>query len=217
MLKIITDKAFKLFFLFVLFNKLSLSQAVYSDKEQSTFSFTLGMTSTGCYRDTIKYSQGILFNGGFVYILSVSDKSNIGIEALFSGKAFKSNSPFIKYRFSFVDLPLYYQYKLSSNIRANLGIQYSKYISSQYYYLDGSKTTGVHKEPLTTNIGDDMGVLVGGEFGIAKNLFVTARYTISANSFFKSNSPYLSVFQFSFKWVVYRGYKQIFNRKNGDA
>ena len=148
--KITIDKNVFLFLVFCFITHFSFSQSHYSDKEQSTFSFTAGMTSTGCYRDTINYSQGILFNGGFVYSLSISKKSNIGIEGLYSGKAFKSNSSIIKYRFSFVDLPLYYQFKFSPNLRANLGFQYSKYISSIYYYLDGSKSTGVHKEHLNT-------------------------------------------------------------------
>ena len=213
------NKVNKLFVLFLgicCASQLSFSQTVYSDKEQSTFSFTIGMTSTGCFRDTIKYSQGVLFNGGFDYIISVTDKSNIGIEGLFSGNAFKTSSPFVKYRFGFVDLPLYYQYKISNNIRTDFGVQYSKLITSQYYYLDGSKNTGVHKEPLKTNIGDDVRVLAGIEFGIAKNLFVNARYTVSANSFLNSTIPYLGVFQFSFRWVVFRGYKQMFNKKPQD-
>ncbi len=203
-------------FFICLVSALSFSQTVYSNKEQSTFSFTFGITSTGCYRDTIAYSQGILFNGGFVYILSLSDKSNIGMEGLFSGKAFKSSSPFIKYRFGYADVPIYYQYKFSTNIRADIGAQYSKYITSQYYYLDGSKSTGVHKEALATKIGDDYGVLAGVEFGIAKNLFITARYTVSANSFINKSTPYLAVFQCSFRWVVFRGYKQMFNKKPQD-
>ncbi len=123
------NKVNKLFVLFLgicCASQLSFSQTVYSDKEQSTFSFTIGMTSTGCFRDTIKYSQGVLFNGGFDYIISVTDKSNIGIEGLFSGNAFKTSSPFVKYRFGFVDLPLYYQYKISNNIRTDFGVQYSK-------------------------------------------------------------------------------------------
>ncbi len=184
------------------------AQTVYSNKASSTFAFSLGMTSTGLYRDTVSYQQGILFNGGFVYIHSLTEKSNIGVELLYSGKAFKRSSPIIKYRFGYIDLPVYYQYKFSDNIMADIGGQYSKYISSKYYYLDGSRAGGVHPEALSTNLSDDIGILVGVELGLAKNLFISARYTFSTKPFLDKTSAYLGVFQFSFKYVIFRNYKQ---------
>lgn len=210
------SKSFLTVNLLLLITRLSFSQTVYSSKEQSTFSFNIGMTSTGVYRDTISYFQGILFNGGVNYLLAFSDKSNIGIECLYSGKAFKRSSPIIKYRFTYVDIPVYYQYKFSENIRADIGVQYSKYLTSQYYYLDGSKSTGVHKEPLATKFGDDFGVLIGTELGLTKNFFMGLRYSLSANSFLDNKSAYMGLFQFSFKLVVYRGYREMFSRKKAE-
>ncbi len=195
-------------FLLCFFFNYSFAQVVYSNKPSSTFSFTLGLTSTGLYRDTISYQQGILFNAGFVYTHTLNQKSNIGVEVLFTGKSIKRSSPIIKYRFGYLDVPVYFQYKLSDNILINAGAQYSKYIASRYYYLDGSRANGVHPEVLKTNMDDDIGLLVGAELGVSKNLFLTARYTYSTKPFFDKSSPYFGVFQFSFRIVFYKDYKQ---------
>jgi len=190
----------------------SISQTVYSSKEQSTFTFNVGLTTTGEYRDTISYTQGVLFSGGATYLFAVSDKSNIGIEASYIGKAFKRSNPIIKYRYFYVEIPLFYQYKFSENIRGNIGIQYSKYLNSYYYYLDGSQNTGVHKLPLNTKLGDDYGLLLGLDIGILKNFYLGARYSISTSSFLENNTPYMGTFQFTLRAVVFRGYKQLFNK-----
>jgi hypothetical protein len=202
------NKVLIVLFLLSFFVKGVYSQTYYSNKESSTFSFTLGLTSTGLYNDTISYQQGILFNGGFVYTHIITDKTNIGVELLYSGMAVKSSSPIIKYRFGYIDIPVYFQYKFSDNFLANIGIQYSKYMSSKYYYLDGSHAGGVHPEPLATKMGDDVAVLAGIELGLSKNLFIAGRYTLSTNPFFDKASPYFGVFQLSFRYVVFRGFQQ---------
>ncbi len=200
-----------------LFTENSFSQTYYSNKESSSFGFTVGLTSSDIYRDTIKYESGIFFNAGFVYTLAVTGKANIGIEILYSGKAVKRSKPIVKYRFGFVDIPFYYQLKLSDNFKLNAGIQYSKFILSQYDTLDGGNSAGVHTEHLKTKMDDDVGLLAGLEFGVSKNLFVSARYTLSSKSFLEKNSAYFGVFQLSFKYVVFRGYKQLFNKKQETA
>jgi len=199
------------------FTKTFFSQTVYTNKETQSFGFTVGMTSSDIYRDTINYEQGIFFNGGLVYTLSFSDKSNIGMELLYTGKKVKRSKPIMKFAFSYIDVPVYYQLKLSDNFKLNLGIQYSNYVNATYDTLDGSKSNGVHTQPLTTTMGNDFGVLAGLEFGITKNLFVSARYTLSVKSFAETQSPYFGVFQFSFKYVVFRGYKQLFKKRKETA
>jgi len=195
------------------FSNITTAQTVYSNHESSTFAFTVGLTTTGLYRDTIKYQQGIFFNGGFVYALAFSDKSNLGIELLLTGKAIKTSSPLIKYHFIYIDLPIYYQYKFSHNIRSDIGIQYSQFYAATYDTLDGSKGRGVNTVKLNTNMKNDLGVLGGIELGIQKNLFINARYILSTNAFLNSPTPYFGMFQFSFKYVVFRGYKQFLNNK----
>ena len=203
-----TNKALIAITVICLFVNDAFSQTFYSNKESSTFSFTIGLTSTGLFNDTISYQQGILFNGGFVYTHTITDKTNIGVELLYSGKAVKSSSPIIKYRFGYIDIPVYFQYKFSENILANIGLQYSKYMSSKYYYLDGSHAGGVHPEALATKMGDDIALLGGIELGLSKNLFIAGRYTISTKPFLDKTSPYFGVFQLTFRYVVFRGFQQ---------
>ena len=121
-----SKKAFIIIWVLCFFSRTVFSQDVYSNKESATFSFTLGLTSSDLYHDTINYSQGILFNGGLVYTLTFSDKLNAGIELSYTGKSVKKDNPIIKYRFGYIDIPLYLQYKISDGIRANIGVQYSK-------------------------------------------------------------------------------------------
>lgn len=195
------------------FSNFIFSQDVYSNKESSTFSFTLGLTSSNLYHDTIRYSTGILFNGGFVYTLTFSDKINFGLEALLTGKAIKKDNPIIKYRFGYIDIPLYLQYKFNPTVRANIGLVFSKNFYSRLAYLDGSKTSGVHLKSFQSPIDNDCGILLGIELNLAKDVFIAARYSLSATSMLNSNKPYFGVFQLSFNYVAFRSYKQIFHKK----
>ena len=189
------------------------SQDVYTDKESATLAFTVGMTSSDLYRDTINYTPGILFNTGLVYVLTFSDKINGGMELLYTGKALRNEKPLTKYRFGYIDIPLYLQYKFSEGIKANIGIQYSKILNASYLYIDPTKANGMHKKSLSNNLNDDYGVLLGAEIHLSKNLELAARYTLSAKSFMNKSDPYFGVFQLSLKYVVFRSYKQYFHKK----
>lgn len=209
----ICNKALLLFMVLCFFSGSVFSQDVYSNKESATFSFTVGLTSSDLYRDTINYSQGIMFNGGVIYTLTFSDKINGGIELVYEGKAVKKDKPIIKYRFGYIDIPLYLQYKFSDGIRANFGIQYSNYLNANYFFIDPGKANGMHKETLSTNINNDFGIILGAEFNINKNFEIGARYTMSARTFMDKSDPYFGVFQLSFKYVVFRSYKKYFHKK----
>jgi len=213
MIKIYNFKA--LTFLLVLFVSItSLSaQTVYSNKEYSRFGFTVGLTSSNLFNDTVGYTSGILFNGGFFYNIYLNDKFNVGLELLYSGKSMKKESPIIKYRFYYVDIPLFVQYKFSENIRAEIGLQYSKYINSKFLYLDGSKKSGMHVQSLSSNIDNEYSMLLGAEFDILKDFKIGARYSYSLKPFIGKTLPYFGVFQFTLGYVVHRSNKQIFGKK----
>src|SRR3954468_13755193 len=102
------------------FSQVVFSQ-VYSNKPSSIYCFKIGMTSSNLVDAPVHYKSGILFNGGFAYAIMLNKRLNIGLEALYSGKAFKRESPVVKYRCYFVDIPLYAQINLSDNIRINAG------------------------------------------------------------------------------------------------
>jgi hypothetical protein len=208
-----SKKALTLIMVICFFSGTVFSQDIYTNKESAAFSFTLGLTSSDLYHDTVNYSPGILFNGGLVYTLAFSEKINCGIELLYTGKALRKENPLTKYRFGYLDLPLYLQYKFSEGIKANIGFQYSTILNAQYLFVDPSKANGMHKKPLSTGLHNDFGVLLGVEFNINKNLGIAARYTLSAKSFVDNGQPYLGVFQLSFKYVVFRSYKQYFHKK----
>jgi hypothetical protein len=195
-----------------LFSFKAVSQVVYSNKESSTFSFTVGMTNSNLINDSVKYRTGTLFNGGFIYTIVLSDKLNVGLEALYTGKAFRNESPLIKYRYFYIDVPLYLQYKLSESVRFNLGAQYSSFTNSKIIILDGQSTSGVKIQPYTNIKPADIGVLFGAEVDLSKNLSLAARYTISTSTFYQKNSINFGVFQVSLNYAVYRTHKQFLNR-----
>ncbi len=208
-------KSKALIFLLVLcfFTNSVRSQIVYSNKETASFAFTLGMTSSNLYNDSIKFNSGILFNAGFVYALALAEKSKIGAEILLTGKAFKKENPIVKYRTGFVDVPLYYQYNFSDDFKFNIGVQYSKKIFAHQVVFDGSKKSGTNKLPFNSNIDSDFGVLAGLEFNLLENFNLGARYTVSTNVF-SSGKSYFGVFQFSIKYYTWRSHKQYFNKSN---
>lgn len=188
----------------------------YSNKESCHYGFSLGMTSSNLLKDSVKFKSGILFSGGLVYNLALSEKLNLGVELLYTGKAFKSDSPIIKYRFYYVDLPVYLQYNLTEGIRLNLGGQYSKFINSNLTKIDGYGKGGNGSHTFEhENIKDmDYSFLLGAEIDLGKNLVLGARYTISGSTFFEQHKPNFGVFQLNLKMVAKRSYKQIFGKKS---
>ena len=190
----------------------SFSQDIYSSKESSRFSFTAGMTSTTLLKDTFGYKPGILCNGGFMYSLAISEKFNVVGNLLYTGKSLKNDSPIIKYRYFYIDLPIYLQYQLSDNIRLNLGGQYSWFTNSKAIVIDGSNSTGVNVEKSGSLKESDYGFLAGAEIDLNHAISLAARYTLSGSTFFEMNKINFGVFQFSFNYLIYSSHKKIFSR-----
>lgn len=189
---------------------------VYTSEPTSTFSFTVGMTSTQCMNDTLTYKPGILCNGGFIYTIRLNEKLNFGTEILYTGKSFKGNDgALIKYRYFYLDVPLYLQYKLGDNIRFNLGGQYSTFTNSKVVVLDVTSKTGVDIRKYNNIKASDIGVLFGAEVDITDNLALAARYTLSTDAFGDSKVAF-GVFQLSFNYSVYKSHKEFLNRKKDE-
>ena len=129
MLRIKINNALIILVLCFIYNH-TFSQTIYTSNESSTFSFTLGLTSTNLVKDSMSYSSGVLVTGGGVYTLTLSKKFNFGAELSYTGKAVKTDSPIIKYRYFYIDVPFYLQWKLNKNFRTNAGLQYSKFTNS---------------------------------------------------------------------------------------
>ncbi|MGZ4056808.1 MAG: outer membrane beta-barrel protein [Bacteroidia bacterium] len=199
------------------FSSFCFSQVVYSNKESSKFSFTVGLTSANLLKDSVHYQPGILFNGGFMYAVTLSDRFNIAANLLYTGKSFKNDSPIIKYRYYYLDLPLYLQYKIGENIRINLGGQYSNYTNSRMIVIDGSKVNGTDALKAGSIKDVDYGILGGAEVDISENLSLAARYTMSASTFFGKNKINFGVFQFSINYDVYKSYRKLFHKKEDKA
>jgi hypothetical protein len=208
--------SFKKAFLFVLLYlsiQLNGVAQVYSNKESSIFSFTAGMTSSNLLKDSIHYKPGISFCGGFSYSVMLNDRLNAEIELLYTGKAFKKESPIIKYRYFFVDIPLMLQVNLSENIRMNIGVQYSIATNAQYVTLDTNSTSGIHTYKASPVKSADYGFLGGAEIDLSKSISLGARYTISGSTFFEKNGVNFGVFQLSIKYSPIKTYRVFFPKK----
>jgi hypothetical protein len=175
------------------------------------------MTSSNLLKDSISYKPGILFNGGFMYGVSLSDKFNLAANVLYSGKSFKNDSPIIKYRYFFLDVPLYLQYKLGDNIRINLGGQYSWATNSKIIVIDGATSSGVNIINASSIKATDYGFLAGAEIDLTDNISAAARYTISGSTFFEKDKINFGVFQFSFNYVVYRSHNHLFQKEKTET
>jgi long-subunit fatty acid transport protein len=191
----------------------SITAQTYSNKASSVFSFKVGLTSSNLFHDSVSYKSAIMLNGGFAYSLRINERVNAGIELLYTGKAFKTDSPIIKYRNFFIDIPLFAQINLSESIRLDVGGQYSIATTAHYIMNDTSAASGVKKYKTDPIKPFDYGFLLGVEFDINKNIALGARYTISGPLLFAKNDPDFGVFQFTIKYSPIRTYKVFFGKK----
>jgi opacity protein-like surface antigen len=199
---------------FLFFFGISLSAQTYSNKVSSILSFTGGLTSSNLINDTIKFRSGIMYTAGLSYCVMISERLNVGVDVLYTGKAFKYDSPVIKFRHFYVDIPLYAQINLTENVRVNAGFQYSIATNSQMVTIDPSKENGVNVQTMRTIKPTDYGVLAGLEFDINKLIGVGARYSLSASTFLKKNETNFGVFQLSFKYSPIKTNKVFFHKKD---
>lgn len=190
-----------------------LNAQTYSNKESSIFSFTVGLTSSNLIKDSIDYKSAIMLNGGLTYSLTLNKWLNAEVELLYTGKAIKTDSPIIKYRHFFLDIPLFAQIKLSESIRINVGGQFSIATNSRYVMSDTGSASGVKKYKMEPIKPYDYGFLLGAEFDLNKSISLGARYTLSGSTFFEKNATNFGVFQFSVKYSPIRTYKVFFGRK----
>jgi hypothetical protein len=195
------------------FFKSSIVAQTYSNKESSIFSFTVGMTSSNLIKDSVSYKAGIWFNGGVAYSVMLNKHINAEVELLYAGKSFKTESPIVKYRHYFVDIPLFAQINLSENIRVNIGGQYSIATHSKYVISDTVSGTGVKSYKMDILKSNDYGFLAGVEFDLNSQIALGARYTISGSTFFEKNAINFGVFQFSVKYSPIKTYKVFFGKK----
>jgi len=202
-------KALILILVLCFFSFNSKSQIVYSNKETASFAFTVGLTNSNYYNDTISFKSGTLLNGGFAYSLTLSEKTKLGIDLLLTGKAFRKENPIVKFRYGFVDIPVFLQYHLTEDFKFNLGAQYSKNVFSQFVFLDGSKKNGVNVQSFSSAVDNDFGLLAGLEFNFLKDFNLGFRYTISTRAF-AAHTPYFGVFQFAIKYYTWRSNKKYF-------
>jgi hypothetical protein len=190
------------------------SSQTYSNEPAGMYAFTAGITSCNMLRDSVHYNSGILFSAGISFSEALSDRFNLGFDVLYTGRSFKSEDPIIKYRFFYIDVPVYIQYKISESFRFNLGAQYSKFTNSQRIVIDGTAKggTGSHRYDYQ-NIKDmDYGFLGGLEINLGENVGIGARYTVSGSTFFEKNKPNFGVFTLSMFYVAHRSYRQLFRR-----
>lgn len=201
-------------FVMLAFFSAPLFAQTYSNKPSSVFSFTVGLTSTKLLKDDKGYKSGILFNGGVAYSVMLSGRFNVAAELLYTGKAFKSEDPVVKYRNYFLDIPLYAQLKLGENIRINAGAQYSVGTNSQVVGLSSTNTSGVDVQHVKPVKATDYGFLLGAEFDISKSIAIGARYTVSGSAFFEQHALNFGVFQFCIIYSPIKTYRVFFGSKD---
>jgi hypothetical protein len=212
MFKINSIKILLFLLLFPYFSNF-LNAQVYTNTPSSKFSCTIGLTASDLINDSSNYSTGILFNAGFVYSLRLSEKLNVNIELLYSGKAVKTETPIVKYRYFYADIPLYLQYNFNDNSRANIGGQYSIFTNSIVSQIDGSSANGVNNIKYENIKNNDYGFLLGAEIDCTEKLTLTARYTLSSSTFFEKNQPNFGIFNLAFRYTLSSTYKQFFGKK----
>lgn len=191
----------------------SLFSQVYSSKPSSIFGFTAGVTNTSLFNDSTNLKPGFMLHAGLAYTVMLNDRLSAGIEVQYTGKALRNESPIIKYRFFYLDLPLYLQINLSESIRINAGAQYSIATNSQMTGIDPSNPNGVNTFKINSIKPTDFGFLGGVEFDISKSISIGARYAVSSSSFFGKNEAGFGVFQLSLKYSPLKTYQVFFHKK----
>lgn len=205
-------KTVVLFAVICSFQTLSVAQT-YSNKTSSILGFSVGLTSSNLINDSIHYKSGILYSGGLAYSVMLNNRFNVAIEANYIGKAFKSDSPIIKHRYYFLEIPVYAQINLGENMRINAGIQYAIATNAQLVTLDDSKANGVRFDNVPNIKTADYGILAGFEFDAGKSVGLGLRYSLSGSTFLEKHGTNFGVFQLSLKYFPIKTHRVFFGKK----
>lgn len=184
------------------------AQRYYSSEPTSAIIFTGGMTSSNVLNDSVSASSPVLaLMGGLKYRYLISEKFSINAGALYSGKGYKREKLVEKYRYYYLDIPLYFQYHIVPDIKIDLGAQYSIFSMGNVTLLDDSKSSGVNHKRIAALKPNDYGLLAGINLKMHDNFDIAAQYYLSLSAFQKAVSPGdFSVFSLQLQYYMVKFY-----------
>lgn len=200
----------RIFLAFVLLSAglTGFAQKYYSSDPTSAIVFSGGITSSNVLNDSVTPSSSVIaLMGGLNYRLMLSEKLSLNAGLLYAGKGYKREKPEEKYRYYYLDLPLYLQYHVVPDVKIDLGAQYSVFSMGNVTVLDDSKSSGVNHKRISALKPNDYGLLAGLNLSMGKNFDLAAHYYLSLSAFQKAFSPGdFSVFNVQLQYYMVKFY-----------
>lgn len=163
-------------------------QKYYSGNPTSSIFLQGGMTSSDLVHNGQSSRRIVSPTAGLMYSFSAHKKINVNLGLQLAGRGFQTDKPIAKHRFYYFDVPFYLQYKLSDDLRFDLGAQYSTFISGRSTVLDGNKSNGITKiKAGSALIPKEVAGFLGVEFRVFDSVDLSARYVLSLDAF--QNQP----------------------------
>jgi hypothetical protein len=182
------------------------SQKYYSADPTSSILFNVGISSSAFVNDTAKFARLVGYTGGLMYSKAISEKFNVYLAGMYSLKGYKRESPVEKHRHYFLDIPLYFQFKPSPDIRFDLGAQYSLFSFSTVTILDGAKSNGFNTIRNNKKLGSSpYSGLAGIDIRLHDNFDMAARYTFSLS---KKADGMFSIFELQLHYYMIQFYNK---------
>jgi hypothetical protein len=196
-------------FAFLVFTLPSLAQTYYSSDPASAILFCGGITSSNVLNDTASSNNVVSLMGGLKYRIILSEKFNLNLGAVYTGKGYKREKPIQKFRYYYLDIPLYLQYHLVQDVRIDLGAQYSVFSMGNITVIDDSKSSGVNHQRISALRPNDYGLRAGINIKMHDNFDLAAQYYLSLSALQKAASPGdFSVFNVHLQYYMVKFYNR---------
>jgi hypothetical protein len=162
----------------------TFAQRYYTNESAGSIMFVAGFNSSRLLTDTADNPGLKTPLAGLMYSYYPKGQFNISIGAIYAAKGYKQEKLHESHRYFYVDIPLYVQYKLSDDIRFDLGGQCSLFTASATSYLDGSSQQGAKTVWGSQSlIKNDLGIVGGVDIKLGDNFDLTAHYSRSFAAF----------------------------------
>lgn len=167
-----------------LFSVQGYCQRYYTNEPSGAILFAAGLNNSRTLHDTASYASVKTPLGGLLYSRVINDRFNLDMGVMYAAKGYNYEKYHTKNRFFYIEIPLYAQYKLSEDVRFDLGAQYSIFTSGISTFPNGD--TGSGKDHVSINDSPDdnyYSMIAGVDIKLNDHFDLTAHYTRSLETF----------------------------------
>jgi hypothetical protein len=139
-----------------------------------------GFTFSKFVADSTNYQTGSMPYGGLYLNMGFTENISVSFSTLYTIKGIVHNSPYLRYRYSYICAELTGRYQVLDFLKAEVGYRQCYATSSRVLKLNGGQSSGSIGEDIPA-LGDYGQFLIGGVFMISPKTDLSFRYGIENN------------------------------------